>query len=78
MTYVNLKKIISKNDGISCFAVNQEKCVEGLLKSLLSPIVYLKKQGDLLNWLGLGQVYCMDFANCTNIPSIIACLFDLF
>ena len=45
-----------KNDGILNFAINQEKRARNIFKNLLRLIVYLKKQGDLLNQLGLGQV----------------------
>ena len=38
-----------KNDGILNFAINQEKRAKKIY-------LYLKKQGDLLNQLGLGQV----------------------
>ena len=44
-----------KNDGILNFAINQENVLKIFLKNLLRLIVYLKKQGDLLNQLGLGH-----------------------
>ena len=41
----------------SCFAVKQEKHMNYIFfKNLLRLIAYLKKQGDLLNQLGLGKV----------------------
>ena len=45
-----------KNDGILNFAINQENVLKIFLKKLLRLIIYLKKQGDLLNQLGLGQL----------------------
>ena len=48
------EKINLKNDGVSNFAVNQEKRVDNILKNLMCLIAYLKEQGDLLNQLGPG------------------------
>ena len=48
------EKINLKNDGISNFAVNQEKRVDNILKNLLCLMAYLKEQGDLLHQLGPG------------------------
>ena len=45
-----------KNDGILNFAINQENVLKTFLKNLLRLKVYLKKHGDLLNQLGLGQL----------------------
>ena len=46
--YEKFKRILN-------FAANQEKRVNNVYKNLLRLIVYLRKQGDLLNQLGLGQ-----------------------
>ena len=45
---------------------------------MLHLIVYLKKQGDLLNQLEISQVLRMDFVKFIITSSIIARLFDLF
>ena len=45
-----------KNDKILNFAIKKQKHVDNILKKMLHLIAYLKKQGDLLNQLGPGQV----------------------
>ena len=56
MTHLNLKKNYVKNDGILSLAVNKKNGLRIFLKSLLRLLVYLRKQGDLQNQMGLGQV----------------------
>ena len=52
---LNNTRKYEKFNRILNFAANQEKRVNNVYKNLLRLIVYLRKQGDLLNQLGLGQ-----------------------